>query len=169
MAPLKTKKNKKATPRRSGSAQAQRRQKVAPGAERIKSAEFNQYGLFLALGHEERKAIFGFSTDQQFAKKFSVHPSTLSHWKLEEELWTIRDRYLIVYKKHTGPIIAALAKRAVRTGEAFHSLSFLKVVEGFTEKTGLDITSKGKRVGGFKVVVRHAAHSPTTSRNKAGR
>ncbi|HOB90067.1 MAG TPA: hypothetical protein PKG74_01910, partial [Candidatus Colwellbacteria bacterium] len=90
---------------------------------------------------------------------------TLSEWKLREELWSIRDQYLIVFKKHTADIISALAKRAKRTGEAFHSLSFLKVVEGFTEKTGIDLTSKGKKITGFEVVVRHAKNSPSSSRD----
>lgn len=132
---------------------------------RQKPEEFRQYGLFMALPTEERKEIFGFTTDKQFASHFKVHPGTLSEWKWEEDLWSIRDQYLIVFKKHTADIIAALAKRAKRTGEAFHSLSFLKVVEGFTEKTGLDLTSKGKRITGFEVIVRHATKEPTSSRD----
>lgn len=130
-----------------------------------KPEEFRQYALFLALPTEDRKTIFGFTTDKQFGDKFDIHPGTLSEWKWNEDLWEIRDQHLIIFKKHTADIINALAKRAKRTGEAFHSLSFLKVVEGFTEKQGLDITSKGRKVSGFEVVVRHAAHSPTTSRN----
>jgi hypothetical protein len=133
---------------------------------RQKPEEFRQYGLFMALPIEDRKDVFGFTTDKQFAEHFKVQTSTLSRWKWEEDLWEIRDQYLIVFKKHTAEIIASLAKRAKRTGEAFHTLSFLKVVEGFTEKTGLDVTSKGKRVTGFDVVIRHAKHSPTTSRDK---
>jgi hypothetical protein len=120
----------------------------------------------MALPIEERKEIFGFTTDKQFAAHFKIHPGTLSEWKWETDLWEIRDQYLIVFKKHTAEIIAALAKRAKRTGEAFHSLSFLKVVEGFTEKSGLDITSKGKRITGFSVVIRHAKNSPTSSRDQ---
>lgn len=133
---------------------------------RKKPEEFRQYGLFMALPTEERKAIFGFTTDKQFASKFKVNPGTLSEWKWEDDLWSVRDQYLIVFKKHTANIISALAKRAERTGEAFHSLSFLKVVEGFTEKTGIDLTSRGKKVTGFDVVVRHAKNEPTSSRNK---
>lgn len=132
---------------------------------RQKPEEFRQYGLFMALPIEERKEIFGFTTDKQFGAHFKVSPQTLSEWKWEESLWTIRDQYLIVFKKHTAEIIAALAKRAKRTGEAFHSLSFLKVVEGFTEKTGLDITSKGRKVSGFTVEIVHAKNSPTSSRD----
>jgi len=117
----------------------------------------------MALPTEERKEIFGFTTDTQFAKEYDLENSTLSRWKWEPELWEIRDEYLVVFKKHTAEVIAALAKRAKRSGEAFHALSFLKVVEGFTEKTGLDITSKGKRVAGFRVEVVHAAKSPTST------
>ena len=131
---------------------------------RTKPDEFRQYGLFMALPGEERMEIFGFKTDKDFAAKFKIHPGTLSDWKYEEELWEIRDSYLIQFKKHTADIIAALAKRAKKSGEAFHSLTFLKVVEGFTEKTGLDVTSKGKKVTGFEVTIRHAQHVPTSSR-----
>lgn len=131
-----------------------------------KQEEFRQYALFMALPKEDRESVFGFTTDAQFASKFKLHPGTLSEWKWREDLWKIRDQHLIIFKKHTSEIIAALASRAKRTGEAFHSLSFLKVVEGFTEKQGLDLTSKGKRVSGFEVVIRHAKHSPTSSRDK---
>jgi hypothetical protein len=131
-----------------------------------KPEEFRQYGLFMALPQEERKEIFGFTTDKQFAAHFKVNPGTLSEWKWEEDLWSIRDQYLIVFKKHTADIIASLAKRAKRTGEAFHTLSFLKVVEGFTEKNAVDFTSKGRKISGFEVVIKHASHAPTSSRDK---
>ncbi|HOB90279.1 MAG TPA: hypothetical protein PKG74_03055, partial [Candidatus Colwellbacteria bacterium] len=38
-----------------------------------KPEEFRQYGLFMALPTEERKEIFGFSTDAGFSKKFKVN------------------------------------------------------------------------------------------------
>ena len=162
--PQKNKSAKVIRPRtRAQKATANARQRELPPIQPRRQQEFEQYGLFCALPTVERKAVFGFTNDGQFAKHFDVAPATLSHWKLEEELWTIRDRYLITFKKHTAPIIAALAKRAERTGEAFHSLSFLKVVEGFTEKTGLDITSKGKKVGGFVVEIVHGKNLPTSS------
>ena len=146
----------------------QNRPESAPsGAGANKPGEFERYGLFMALPMEERKEIFGFTQDQQFAKAYGVSKQTLSEWKWDPKLWDVRDKYLIVFKKYTARIIAALGKRAERTGEAFHSLSFLKVVEGFTEKTGLDLTSKGQKIGGFKVVVHHAAQSPTSSRSSA--
>lgn len=130
-----------------------------------KPEEFRRFGAFMALPIEERKAVFGFSTEKQFAAHFKVRPATLSEWKQREELWQIRDEHLIAFKKHTTAVIDALAKRAMRTGDAFHALSFLKVVEGFTEKTGMDLASKGRQIRGFDVIVHHTKHSPTSSRD----
>lgn len=141
-----------------------RRKKPHPGATHVKVTEFENYALFLALPLADRKEVFGATTDLQFAKKFNLNNATLSRWKFEPELWEIRDKYLLHFKKHTGKVLGALAKRAERSGEAFHVLSFMKLVEGWQEKSGLDLTSKGQKVSGFEVTIRHAAYSPTTNR-----
>lgn len=132
-----------------------------------KKNELEAYALFIALPRKDRKEFFGFDTDQQFAKTYELNAGTLSDWKLREELWQERDKHLIHFKKHTGEIISKLAERAKRTGEAFHTLTFMKLVEGYTEKSGLDLTSKGKPIKGFEVTIRHAKTSPTTTRDKA--
>lgn len=129
-----------------------------------KPEEFRRFGLFMALPSDERKAVFGFTTEKQFATRYGVRAATLTEWKQREDFWNVRDKHLIRFKKHTAAIINALAKRAERTGDAFHALTFLKVVEGFTEKAGMDLTSKGKQINGFKVIVQHAQKSPTSSR-----
>lgn len=129
-----------------------------------KPEEFRQFGYFAALPIEERRAVFGFTTEKQFAAHFKVRPATLSEWKQREDFWKVRDQHLLGFKKHTTAVIEALAKRAIRTGDAYQALAFLKVVEGFTEKSGMDLTSKGQQVRGFKVIVRHAKHSPASSR-----
>ena len=129
-----------------------------------KPEEFKQFGLYMALPSEERKTLFGISSERQFSAKFKVHHKTLAEWKMRKELWEIRDQYLIVFKKYTSQVIDSLGKRAAKSGEAFHSLSFLKVVEGFTEKTGLDITSKNKKVSGFKITIVNAKGTPTIHR-----
>lgn len=130
--------------------------------------EFEKYALFIALPAADRKEFFGIYTDRQFGKKFGVNAGTLSEWKWDPKLWEARDKYMIHFKKHTAKILGALAKRAERTGEAFHTLSYMKLVEGFTEKSGLDLTSKGQPVKGFEVIIRHAKHSPTSSRDGDG-
>lgn len=121
-----------------------------------KLVEFEEYALFMALDRQARKEAFGFDTDAAFAKEKNLHPGTLTDWKYNEKLWEMRDKHLVHFKKFTADIIGKLANRAARTGEAFHTLTYMKLVEGFSEKSGLDITSKGKKVAGFKVIVHHA-------------
>lgn len=121
-----------------------------------KQREFEDYAFFMALDRKDRKEAFGFDTDAAFAKDRGLHPGTLTDWKYNEKLWELRDKHLIHFKKYTANIIGKLAARAERTGEAFHTLTYMKLVEGYSEKSGLDITSKGKKVAGFKVIVHHA-------------
>jgi len=141
---------------------------IPPGIRR--PAEFEEYALFMALDSRSREELFGFKTDKQFAAARDVNAGTLSEWKWLPELWEARDRYLLHFKKYTPEILAKLAERARRTGEAFHVQTYMKLVEGWTDKTGLDITSKGKKIGGFKVIVHNAPNaSPQPQSTGAGK
>lgn len=137
------------------------------GVDPYKSAEFEEYGLFMALTRKDRKEVFGFETDKDFAKEHGLDPTTLTRWKYEERLWTVRDKYLLNFKKHTADVIGRLAERAAKSGDAFHALTFMKLVEGYSEKSGVDITTKGKKISGFKVIVHHATPQPPN--NGAGK
>ncbi|HVX90069.1 MAG TPA: hypothetical protein VHC20_00175 [Candidatus Paceibacterota bacterium] len=99
-----------------------------------KPEEFKRFGAFMALPKEERMLVFGFTTEKQFAEHFKVRPATLSEWKQREDFWSVRDAYLAPFRAHTAQVIEALAKRAERTGDAYQVLTFLKVVEGFSDK-----------------------------------
>lgn len=155
----KTTKNKKSKPTKA---------KAAPIRPRgvYKKSEFEEYGLFCALGAVERKEIFGFTTDAEFAESKALNPCTLTDWKYRDELWEVRDRYMVHFKKHTAAIISKLAHRAEKSGDFLHVQTFMKLVEGWVEKSGIDLTSKGKKVTGFNVVIRHANNSPTSSTTK---
>ena len=118
-----------------------------------KEAEFEYFALFTALPHSDRKAVFGFDTDAQFGKEYKVNPGTLSEWKWDPKFYELRDKYLIHFKKHTADVLNALASRAKRTGDAFHVLTYMKIVEDFSEKSGLDLTTKGQKVSGFRIII----------------
>jgi hypothetical protein len=143
-----------------------------PLSARKKDVELEKYALFMALPRKDRKEIFGYDTDQGFSKANSVSPQTLSEWKWIPKLWELRDKYLIHFKKRTANIIAKLADRAERTGEAFHTLTYMKLVEGYSEKSGVDLTSKGQKISGFKITIVHGPHrqnNPNSERpGKAG-
>lgn len=159
-----TKKKKKSKPSQNKTDESGKEGAGSRGPYR--KEEFERYALFMALPKIERKEFFGFSTDQEFAKKYELNKDTLTDWKLKPELWDARDKYLTHFKKHTAEILGKLAARAAKTGEAFHSLTFMKLVEGYTEKTGLDITSKGKKIDGFKVII-HGANASRTQRDNS--
>ncbi len=123
---------------------------------RYKLNEFEQYALFLSLPKKDRKLEFGFDTDKDFAKEFEMNAGTLSEWKWDAKLWEKRDEYLLRLRKHTADILEAVAQRAIKSGDSFHALNYMKMVEDYTDRTGLDLTSKGKKVEGFKFVVHKA-------------
>lgn len=123
---------------------------------RYKLNEFEQYALFLSLPKKDRKIEFGFDTDKEFAAEFQLHVGTLSEWKWDPKLWEKRDEYLLRLRKHTADILEAVALRTIKSGDSFHALNFMKMVEDYTDRTGLDLTSKGKKVEGFKFVVHKA-------------
>ena len=109
-----------------------------------KQATFEVYGFFLSLPSPERQEEFEFYTDKGFAKKYKVTSETLTAWKKDDALWEIRNEHMSAFKKHTADVLAALGRKALKRGDAFEVLTWMKLVEGYNEKTGLDITSKGK-------------------------
>lgn len=128
-----------------------------------KPEEFRRFGYFVALPIEERRTVFGFTTEKQFASHFKLRPATLSEWKQREDFWATRDKHLLTFKKHTSAVIEALAKRAIRTGEAYHVLAFLRIVEGLNEKDGTGLIS-GHVPARFKIVVHHEVKPDATAK-----
>lgn len=127
-----------------------------------KLPEFEQYSFFLSLPKKDRTVSFGFHTDGDFAKEFQLHPGTLTDWKSNPDLWEKRDNHLLHFRKYTADILEAVAQRTIKTGDSFHALNYMKMVEDYTERSGLDLTSKGKKVEGFKFVV----HKPISGHDK---
>jgi hypothetical protein len=127
-----------------------------------KRAELENYALFTALPKKDRIEHFGFHTDQEFAREFDLHAGTLSDWKYSPELYEAREKYMIHFRKHTANIIGKFAERAEKRGDSFDVLTFMKVVENWSEKSSLDVTSKGKKVTGFNVIVHNAPDRKST-------
>lgn len=121
-----------------------------------KPTEFEKYAFFLSLPATERDQTFGYHTEADFAKENKVHPGTLTEWKHDDRVWEKRDLYMRSFRRFTADVIAALARRAMKAGYAFEVQTWMKLVEGWNEKSTVDITSRGKKVTGFKVVVHHA-------------
>ena len=122
-----------------------------------KPAEFENYAFFLSLENDQREEIFGYTTAKDFAAAKKLHPGTLSEWKNSNLIWRIRDRYLKRFKRYTPDILAALARTAMKRGDAGEVKAWMQLIEGWSDK--VDITSKGKRITGFKII-EHAPRSP---------
>lgn len=137
--------------------EAKAKRPLPPGKR--KDAEFEYFALFTALPMKERKEIFGFQTAIQFGKAYKVNPCTLSEWKWDPKFYELRDKYLIHFKQHTAEVLRSLTDRAKRTGEAFHVLTYMKLVEDYSEKTGLDLTTKGQKVSGFRIIINEPGRS----------
>ena len=152
--PVKTKKPAKTKPKKAAKKEQRKR-----GAYR--RAEFEKYALFTALPKKDRTDFFGFHTDQDFAAEFDLNAGTLTDWKTDPKLYEARDDFMIHFKKHTANIIGKLAERTEKSGDAFAAMTFMKIVEGWSETSKVDITSKGKKVQGFKFIVHNAKSSNT--------
>lgn len=154
---------KKTTTKKTAKSKATKPDKKEPkkrGA--YKKIELEQYALFSALPKVDRIEHFGFHTDQQFADEFNLHRGTLTDWKTNPELYEARDKYMIHFKKHTANILGKFAERAEKRGDSFDVLTFMKVIEGWSESSKVDITSKGKKVQGIKVTVHQAPNAQST-------
>lgn len=145
---------KRNTARKSGKKDPKEPEKelgIIPGVR--KNIEFEKYAFFLSLPTPERIEAFGYSTEHEFAKQFKVHPGTLTEWKQHEELWKKRDGYLRSFRRLTADVLASLARRAIKQGYAFEVQTWMKLVEGWSEKSSVDITSRDKRIDGFEIVI----------------
>jgi hypothetical protein len=117
-----------------------------------KKREFEIYAFFMSLGAVEREQAFGFSTDSAFAEKYRLHPGTLTEWKKSEDLWNIRNSFFKPFKKYTADIITSLARRAIKLGMGYDVEQWMRMIEGYNPQMGIDVTSKGEQIGGFKIV-----------------
>ena len=93
---------------------------------------------------------------------------TLTDWKLKPEFWESRDKYMGTFRKFTADVLAALARRAIAKGYAFEAQTWMKIVEGWNEKSTLDLTSKGKQIKGFEFVLRKPNATNPSADNQQG-
>lgn len=103
-----------------------------------RSREFLEFAAFLAMGTGERKDIFGFYTEADFAKGNNVSVDTLWRWKMRPELWAERDKHLVALRRHTGAILSRLATRAMTQGAAYDVETWMRLVEGYAPKTKVE-------------------------------
>lgn len=105
--------------------------KVPPGIE--DGNAFENYALYLSMGIEERIAVFKVEkgTDENFAAKFKMNRWTLWSWKQDDALWKLRDGHLKALKQFTGPVLRALARKAMARGDAYEVETWMRLVENY--------------------------------------
>lgn len=108
-------------------------------------AEFEHYAAYLSMAISERVTVFKVpkGTDTDFAKKYKITRDTLWKWKQRPELWALRDKHLMALKQYTGPILAALARKAMTRGDAFEVQTWLQIVEGYVPKQKKQVEVEG--------------------------
>jgi hypothetical protein len=100
--------------------------------------EFELYALFLALTIKEKVDRFNFYTDEGFAKKYRIAPSTLSAWKKDSKLWEERDKSLVALKQYTTQVLEGVRNRAMSPqGRSADANLWLRYVEKWNPKTEL--------------------------------
>lgn len=132
-----------------------------------KLTEFERYAFFVALPTPERQEAFGFHTDSDFAEANKVNRDTLTDWRLKPEFWEARDKYMGSFRRFTADVLGALARRTISKGYAFEAQTWMKIVEGWNEKSTLDLTSKGRQIKGFEFVLRNP-NANTSANNQPG-
>ena len=147
------------TEKRKHTRKATKRKLLKPRSDagtHLKNVEFELYAFFLSLPAQERNEEFGFSKDIDFGGKYKINPATLTEWKKDDKLWDIRNHHMKALRRHTVNILAALARKATKRGDAFEVMTWMKLMEGWTDKSGLDLTSKGDKIEGFQIII----HNP---------
>jgi hypothetical protein len=101
-----------------------------------KPAERMELVRFVALAHPERMEEFGFTTLGEFAKRFKVNPGTLSEWLKEPEIQEqIKATWKRWGKERTPDVIMSLYKKAITEGNAAEAMTWMKIIEDWTEET----------------------------------
>lgn len=102
--------------------------------ERTKRVEFELYASFLALATDDKDKIFGFHTDEDYAKKYKVSRTTLSEWKMDDKLWELRDRHMKKFKEYTPNVLKYLYAGMALKKSAPEAMAWFKLVERYVEK-----------------------------------
>lgn len=110
-----------------------------------KLQEFDNYAAYLAMGITERIAVFGVKkgTDEDFTAKFRVSAKTLWEWKGRDDFWDRRNHHLKRLRQYTGPVLHALARKAIQRGDAYEVETFMRIVENYVPKQKQDMNVEG--------------------------
>ena len=83
----------------------------------------------------------------EFAKKFGIKRATCSEWnKILFDKNLINENFLRWAKMITPNVIMALAKTAIKTGKAPEVMAWMKLVEGWEEKSKMEIDASPELV-----------------------
>lgn len=94
----------------------------------------------IGITNNKMISLLRFKTQEEFAKAYKIREATLSEWNK-----TILDndstlKYIVYWAKGLTPnIIFALYKSAVESGKASEIIAWVKIVEGWREKSEEDI------------------------------
>ena len=133
--------------------------KVVEENDVYKTAEFKAYTLWktlpaslrglsddalelMGLKDENVKKLLGIYNQTEFAKEYKIRIATLSDWnKRIYEKNLIFDSIGIWAKSMTPNIMMAMGKTALKKGEAKEVLAWVKIIDGWSDKSQVDLTA----------------------------
>jgi len=107
---------------------------------KLKPAEYKEYVQFMSLVTELKKAVYGFNTDTDFAKKFKLNINTLVVWKKKEEFWKLVEKVTKSEAKSKLPEVLAGIVKSAKKGNPANAKLFLEYVQEWVEKREVENT-----------------------------
>lgn len=108
-----------------------------------KLSEYQEFVRFMALPRFFRAREYGFENESDFAKKFKINRATLTQWKKKDDFWNEVKRLWKKWgKERTPDVILGLYRTAVKQGRAAEALVWMKIIEDWKEKTGLEVSGE---------------------------
>ncbi len=145
------KSEKKSAPKSVGLMKNNKKRKDSNKARIPNRKAFEAYAQFIALPTNEQQEVFGYVTDQAFARAHKLGKNTLTRWKTYEELWTMRDLTLQGMKRYTAQIMEAMRNKAIKEGDAAAAKLHLQYIEKWNPRVevaaSIDLTGGDEDFG----------------------
>jgi len=115
-----------------------------PKKKRVaKVNEYEEFIRFMALPRTVRMKDFGFANLGEFAKKYKIHPGTLSEWQKRDGFWeNVKKLWKEWGRGRTPEVVLGLYRKAVKEGNASEAIAWFKLIEDWQERKTIDIKSE---------------------------
>lgn len=104
-----------------------------------KLSEFYEFIKFIGVPKFFRQDIFGFTTEQDFAKKHNLVQDTLTDWKRRKGFGeAVKAEFKVWGKDKTGDVISALYRNILKHGDKAEVELWLKYFDDYKDEIIID-------------------------------